>query len=126
MISIESFGDFKNTLNFLNVFKKSYRIKSLLEQYGRQGVKELSLNTPIDSGRTASMWNYEIHESHGVYEIVWTNDNINKGVPIAVIIQYGHGTRNGGYVEGIDYINPALKPIFDKIADDLWKEVVDA
>lgn len=124
MISIEHKGDFKNTIKFLDFAKKNSDIKSILNRYGDYGVRALSMNTPIDSGKTASMWDYEIHQSKGKYSIFWTNDNINEGVPIAIILQYGHATSNGGYVQGIDYINPAMRKIFDTMAEELWKEVV--
>ena len=87
------------------------------------GVSALESATPVDSGLTASSWDYEIHQSRNSAKIVWTNSNINQGVPIAIILQYGHGTRNGGYVQGRDYINPAIKPVFDRIAEGVWKEV---
>lgn len=87
------------------------------------GVKALSEATPVLSGKTASSWGYQISKGHGSFSIHWTNSNINDGVPIAVIIQYGHGTGWGGYVQGIDYINPALRPVFQDIADQVWKEV---
>ena len=94
-----------------------------LEKYAREGVTALASATPVDSGTTAASWGYEIQKRHGKVSIYWTNSNINNGVPIAVILQYGHGTNNGGYVQGRDYINPAIRPIFDKIADNAWKEV---
>lgn len=115
-------GDFKNTEKFLKKAQKN-DFFSALEKYGRMGVSALESATPVDSGLTAGSWDYEIHQSHGSVTIYWTNDNVNKGVPIAVILQYGHGTRNGGYVQGRDYINPAIQPIFDKIAEEVWKEV---
>ena len=94
----------------------------IFNKYGQKGVQALSSATPVDSGKTASSWNYEIRGT----SIYWTNDNINKGVNIAVILQYGHGTRNGGYVQGRDYINPAIRPIFDSMVDEIWKEVTSA
>jgi hypothetical protein len=95
-----------------------------LKKYGEDGVKALADATPKDSGKTAASWSYEVEKSKGSYTIAWTNSNINDGVPIAVILQYGHGTRNGGYVQGRDYINPAIRPIFDQIAEDAWREVI--
>ena len=95
----------------------------VLEKYAQQGVAALSAATPIDSGRTAISWEYEIIQNDSSISILWKNINTNKGVNIALILQYGHGTRNGGYVSGRDYINPALQPIFDKMADAAWKEV---
>lgn len=96
---------------------------SVLEKYGSQGAKALSAATPIDSGKTASSWNYEIVKKKDSVSVIWNNSNIQDGVNIAIILQYGHGTGNGGYVAGRDYINPALKPIFDSMADAAWKEV---
>lgn len=123
MISFKQSGNFKYIENFL---RRMAEIKAMpnLDKYGRQGVAALSSATPVDSGKTAESWDYEIEEKNGSVTITWTNSNINNRVPIALILQYGHGTRNGGYVRGIDYINPALKPIFDKIADSAWEEVV--
>lgn len=124
MIGIRQRGNFRKTEKFL---KKSFgrNYLDVLEKYAQQGVSSLAAFTPIDSGETAISWGYEIiqNESEGSISIVWTNSNVNKGVNIAIILQYGHATRNGGYVEGIDYINPALKPIFEKMADAAWKEV---
>ncbi len=122
MIKIRHRGDFKNTEGFLNK-AKDLQVVRVLERYGREGVDALSRNTPIDSGATASSWGYEIRKNRGRYSIVWTNSNIINGIPIAILIQYGHGTRNGGYVRGRDFINPAVRPIFDKIAEEVWREV---
>ena len=115
-------GDLSASMRFLNALKHKDFLKEL-DKYGRKGVKALSLATPVDTGKTASSWDYEIHYYKGGASIVWTNSNVNKGENIAVLLQYGHGTRNGGYVQGRDYINPALRPIFDEIADSAWKEV---
>jgi len=123
MITFAQKGNFNRTEKLLQgVLKAQYL--HILEKYGAAGVLALSNSTPIDSGKTASSWYYEIKKTRGGYSIVWSNANVVDGVPIAVLIQYGHGTKNGGYVQGIDYINPALKPIFDNIADDAWREVV--
>lgn len=116
-------GDLKKTEKFLKRMAEKDVFKGL-EKYAKQGVDALSSATPIDSGLTASSWGYEIHSSSDLYEIVWTNSNINEGVPIAIILQYGHGTGTGGYVQGRDYINPAIRPVFDEIAENVWKEVV--
>lgn len=122
MIVLKSKGDFSKTTNFLKrITKLDY--KSILSRYGKMGVDALAKATPVDTGLTASSWSYEIVEDDGGATIYWKNSNIVKGVPIAVILQYGHGTGTGGYVEGIDYINPALRSIFEGIADDAWKEV---
>ena len=121
-ISIKSSGDFKNTEKFLGAMKDQTMYK-VLEPYARSGVDALSAATPTETGKTAASWGYEITIEQGHCRIDWTNDNINDSVNIAVILQYGHGTRNGGYVQGVDYINPALKPVFDRLAKDAWKEV---
>jgi hypothetical protein len=109
-------------MNFLNGLKNRDFLKHL-DFYGRKGVAALSAATPVDTGKTAASWNYEIHYFREGVSMVWTNSNVNKGENIAILIQYGHGTRNGGFVQGRDYINPALRPIFDEIADSAWKEV---
>lgn len=124
MITFKQRGNFNKTEKFL---KKSLGndYSKVLDRYGKQGVEALSAATPIDSGVTASSWYYEIiqNESKGTVSVVWKNSNVNKGVNIAVILQYGHATRGKGWVEGRDYINPALQPIFDKMAEAAWKEV---
>lgn len=121
MIVLKNKGDFSKTTNFLKkITKLDY--KSILSKYGKMGVDALAKATPIDTGLTASSWSYEIVEDDGGATIYWKNSNVVKGVSIAVILQYGHGTGTGGYVEGIDYINPALRSIFEGIADDAWKE----
>ena len=122
MISFKSRGSFVKTTDFL---KRLHRmnIDDVLNQYGAEGVAALRNATPVDTGLTADSWYYEIERANGQISIRWNNRNVNKGVNIAVILQYGHGTRNGGYVQGRDYINPALQPIFDKIANNAWKEV---
>lgn len=127
MVSFSSKGDFNDTFNFLKEMKHyNATVKGIMERYGQQGVAALSAATPVDTGLTASSWGYEIKRYNGVLSIYWTNTNINKKVNIAVILQLGHGTRNGGYVQGRDYINPAIRPIFDKIAEEAWNEVVNA
>lgn len=122
MISFESKGSFKNTEAYLARAKRSEAF-NVLNQYGAEGVRLLSAATPIDSGKTATSWTYEIEKSRGRYAIIWSNTNVVNGTPIAILIQYGHGTGTGGWVEGRDYINPTLRPLFDKIADAVWKEV---
>ena len=123
-ISFSSKGDFSKTIKFLNK-TKNVKINNILSKYGEIGVNALSQATPKDSGVTSRSWNYKIEVNNDNASIVWYNTNVVKGVNIAVILQYGHGTRNGGWVEGRDYINPAMKPIFDKIADQGWKEVTN-
>ena len=121
-ITIKHRGGFNKTNKFLNAMVSADRY-SKLDDYARDGVAALAAATPTRSGKTASMWSYEIDRSDSGVKITWTNDNINKGVPIAIILQYGHGTGTGGYVQGQDYINPAIKPIMDRIADGVWEEV---
>lgn len=122
MISFRQKGDFSRTISFLEKAKNAIRIGEL-DRYGREGVTALASATPVDSGKTASSWYYEIKREKESVSITFHNSNIQNGVPIAIILQYGHGTRNGGWVEGRDYINPAIRPIFDKIANNAWKEV---
>lgn len=122
MISISQKGDFSKLTGFLEKLKNVVKIGDL-DKYGREGVAALSAATPKDSGLTANSWYYEIKHEKDSVSISFLNSNINNGVPIAIILQYGHGTRNGGYVEGIDYINPVIQPIFNRIAEDAWKEV---
>lgn len=122
MITFKHSGNFNNTKRF---FRRASEAKFLqdLDKYGRMGVEALAAATPVESGKTASSWYYEIIRSGSSFSIHWGNSHVNDGVNIAVIIQYGHGTGTGGYVEGRDYINPAIQPIFDEIAAKLWKEV---
>lgn len=116
-------GNFKRTEKFLMNAKERKFFKAL-DKYGREGVEALSQATPRDTGLTAESWDYEIHWSKGVFSINWTNSNLSEpGIPVAVLIQYGHATKNGGYVMGRDYINPAIAPVFDKLANDAWKEM---
>ena len=122
MISFKSKGDFKKTQSFLEKAKR-LEIQSVLERYGSVGVSALSSATPVESGATASAWYYEVSIKRGAYTITFFNSNVNKGVPIAIILQYGHGTRNGGWVNGRDNINPSIQPIFDEIVEEAWKEV---
>ena len=123
MIRFRQKGDFSKLTRFLERAKEAVKIGDL-DKYGREGVAALSSMTPIDSGETAKSWYYKIENQNGKARILFCNSSINDGVPIAIILQYGHGTRNGGWVEGRDYINPAIQPIFDKIADNAWREVI--
>lgn len=116
-------GNFKNTERFLKRANR-FNIDQLLERYGQEGVEALRAATPKDTGLTANSWHYKVKKETDRITITWSNSNIQNGVPIAVILQYGHATRNGGYVEGIDYINPAMRPIFDRIAARAWEEVM--
>ena len=122
MISFRQKGDFSKLNKYLERAKAAARL-SILDKYGREGVAALSSATPVDSGETANSWFYEIKHNNGSASITFCNSNINDGVPIAIILQYGHGTGTGGWVEGRDYINPAIQPIFDRIVDAAWKEV---
>lgn len=115
-------GDFSKTTRFLERAKHVVR-RSDLDKYAKKGVEALASATPVESGLTASSWKYEISIEKGSITINFINTNTNKGVPIAVIIQYGHATGNGGWVEGRDYINPAIQPIFDEMINDIWREV---
>lgn len=125
MISFKHRGNFKKIEKFLNAMKGMSYL-NFLDKYGQLGVEALSKATPVDTGKTASSWTYEIERTSEKTTITWLNTNINDGVNIAVILQYGHGTGNGGYVQGRDYINPAIRPIFDGIAERAWKEVTSA
>ena len=124
MIRVRMKGDFSKTTGYFSGLKNALR-KVNLDNYGRQGVAALSSATPIDTGNTANSWYYTVERDNSSASIIFYNSNIQNGVPIAIILQYGHGTRNGGYVEGIDYINPALRSVFDKLAEDAWREVVN-
>ena len=122
MISFRQKGDFSKTMQFLVKAKKGVKLSDL-DKYGREGVAALASATPIDTGETANSWYYEIVHENGTITITFNNSHIQNGVPIAVILQYGHGTGTGGWVEGRDYINPAIQPLFDKIAENAWREV---
>lgn len=125
MVSFRQKGDFSKLTKFFERVKEVVR-RGDLDKYGREGVAALSAATPSDSGLTAASWYYQITNRAGSVTLSFHNSNINDGVPIAIILQYGHGTRNGGYVEGVDYINPALKPIFEEIAKQAWEDVKNA
>lgn len=122
MIRFRQKGDFSKITRYLERAKESVRL-GILDKYGREGVAALASATPVDSGLTASSWYYEIVRKDGAATINFCNSHINKGVPIAIILQFGHGTGTGGWVQGRDYINPAIQPIFDKIANEAWREV---
>ena len=122
MISFRQKGDLSKVTRHLERFKEVARL-GILDKYGREGVAALASATPIESGETANSWYYEIVRSKGSVSIRFLNSNIQNGVPIAIILQYGHGTGTGGWVQGRDYINPAIQPIFDRIANELWREV---
>ena len=125
MISFRQKGDFSKLTRFLERAKNLVHLSDL-DRYGREGVAALASATPVDTGKTAASWHYDIKINKESASITFNNSNIQNGVPIAIILQYGHGTRNGGWVEGRDYINPVIQPIFDKIAEEAWKEVTKA
>ena len=122
MITFRQKGDFSKLTRYLERAKEVIKLGDL-DKYGQEGVDALSSATPVDSGLTASSWYYKIENKNGSAIISFYNSNVNNGDPIAIILQYGHGTNNGGWVEGRDYINPAILPIFEKIANDAWEEV---
>lgn len=122
MISFRQKGDFSKLTRFLERAKEAIHLGDL-DKYGREGVAALASATPIDSGKTATSWYYEIENKNGQVSIRFNNSNIQNGVPIAIIIQYGHATGTGGWVEGRDYINPSIQPIFDEILNKTWREV---
>ena len=118
-------GDFRKTEAFLRNLARGSFYRQLQSQ-AQKGVEALKSATPVDSGETANSWSSRVTVSRGSAKIEWTNSNIHEGVPIAVIIQYGHGTGTGGYVVGRDYINPAMRPVFDQIASEVWRAVTSA
>jgi hypothetical protein len=122
MITIKQKGDFKKLDSYFERLKEVVKIGDL-DKYGREGVAALASATPVDTGLTADSWEYKIERSSNRVAISFNNTNIQNGVPIAIILQYGHATGNGGYVQGRDYINPAIQPLFDKIAENAWREV---
>ena len=124
-ISVTHSGSFKHTESFLRAMQR-LNIGSILDKYAKDGVNALSTATPRDTGRTASSWGYRIERKGSSYTIWWTNDDIENGFPVALMIQYGHGTGTGGYISGYDYINPAIRPVMDRIADEVWKAVTSA
>lgn len=125
MIEFESSGSFDKTESFLTKMSKG-DIFQALDKYGQMGVLALSGATPVDTGASAASWSYEVKRSVGSYSISWTNGHMVAGVPLVILLQYGHGTGTGGYVSGRDFINPAIRPVFDKIAEDVWKAVTSA
>jgi len=122
MIRFRQKGDFSNLTRFLEKAKNVFHVGDL-DHYGREGVAALASATPVETGKTANSWYYEVEHKDGSAVISFHNSNIQNGVPIAIILQYGHGTGTGGWVQGRDYINPAIRPIFDKLANDAWKGV---
>ena len=122
MITFRHKGDFSKTYKLFERAREAVRLGDL-DKFGREGVAALASATPVNTGLTANSWYYEIKHEKGSVSIIFCNSNIQNGVPIAIILQYGHGTRNGGWVQGRDYINPAVQPIFDRLVDNAWREV---
>lgn len=125
MIKVSHKGDFSKLTKYLGKVRKAVQVRDL-DKFGREGVAALASMTPVDTGLTANSWYYEIEQTQGSSTIRFCNSNVQNGVPIAIILQYGHGTRNGGWVVGRDYINPAVQPIFDEILKKAWGEVTKA
>lgn len=121
-IVIKHKGSFKNTERLFQRMNR-FEISSVLNKYGERGVAALSAATPFDTGKTSKSWSYRVEKDRSGWTIYWENDNVSKGVNVALLLQFGHGTGTGGYVKGIDYINPALGPVFDQLADEAWQEV---
>jgi len=125
MITVNSSGSFKNMESFLRAMTK-LDILPILHRYGARGVSALAIASPMDTGLLASSWDYEVSKKGGVYTISWLNFDRENGFPVAIMLQYGHATKGGGYIQGRDYINPAIRPIFDEIANEVWKAVTSA
>lgn len=121
-ITVTQTGDFSKTLNFLQKNTKGVD-QTILDHYGREGVKLLKANTPVDSGRTRDGWYYVTKKEPGRSYLEFCNSNVQNGVPIAIIIQYGHATKNGAWIQGVEYINKSIQPVFNKITNDIWKGV---
>lgn len=126
LITIKTSGSFNKTTKFLNYVSGGKFIENKLKKYGEKGIEELRKNTPVDTGETSSSWRYEIEHDNNHVQITWLNDHMAGNVPVVILLQYGHATRGGGYVKGIDFINPAMKPIFDDILNEVWREVINA
>lgn len=122
MITFRHKGDFSKLSRYLEKLRHAVKL-GIFDKYGREGVAALASATPVDSGETANSWYYEVEFKNSSASIIFKNSHIDNGVPIAIILQYGHGTGTGGWVEGRDYINPAIQPIFDKIVNEVWREV---
>lgn len=122
MISVGMKGDFSKTLKYFEELQDSVKL-DILNEYGRKGVDALSSATPVNTGLTAASWYYKIVKNKGSYSIQFCNSNVDNNVLVAILLQYGHGTGTGGWVEGLDYINPALQPVFDQLAESVWKEI---
>lgn len=125
MVNFSSTGSFSKTEKFLS-FIRTGRMYAFLDRNAQRGVAALAAATPVDSGLAASSWTYEVQRNAGGAKITWKNTNIESGFPVAIMLQYGHGTGTGGYVQGRDYINPAIRPVFDEIANSVWRAVTSA
>ena len=126
MFSLKSYGNFEKTMSFFD-YVLNHNWYSILVKYAERGVRALRASTPMDTGETASSWGYQIAEEPNKKVIYFTNDEVTaNGTPIAILIQYGHATKNGGFVQGIDFINPALQPVFEDMADELWGDIINA
>lgn len=124
MIQIRCRGTYEKTEKFLKKGKNINEVRQILEKYGREGISALSAETPIDTGDTATSWYFEIEQDENSISLIFSNSNVTKtGIPIAILLQYGHGNGEGGYVMGRDFINPAIQPVFDRIAEEAWREV---
>ena len=124
MIKLRCRGNYNKTEKFLKESKDTNELRRIMEKYGREGIAALSANTPVDSGETATSWSFDIvQESDGISLVFSNNSTTKTGIPIAILLQYGHGNGRGGYVRGRDFINPSVQPIFDRLADEAWKEV---
>lgn len=122
MITLKQRGNFDKLTSFLERIKEPFNM-GILNKYGMKGVEALREATPKDTGKTSESWSYKITRENDIVKLSFLNSNRNQDVPIAIILQYGHGTKNGGWVEGIDYINPAMQPLFEELAKEIWKEV---
>lgn len=122
MISFRSKGDFSKLTRYLEQIKESAKV-GILDKYGKAGVAALASATPLDSGLAANSWDYSIEHTSNSAKITFVNNDVENGFPVAIMLQYGHGTGTGGWVQGRDYINPAIQPIFDKIVEEAWREV---
>lgn len=125
MMSVETSGDFRNLDRFLNRMSKQTSL-AILRSIGQRGLEALKAATPVRTGLTANAWYVEVRYAKGAYNVIWHNSNSPDGIPVAILIQYGHGTGTGGYVQGIDYINPAIQPLFAALANEIWMEVKSA
>lgn len=124
MIRIRTKGNYDKTEKFLKKSKDVNELRMIMEKYGREGIAALSADTPIDTGETATSWSYKIVQEENSISLVFENSSVTKtGIPIAILLQYGHGNGRGGYVQGRDYINPAIQPVFDKLTEEAWREV---